>query len=114
MTRVPAPANEACRDSGVEIDTHFTIALGIFLPVFPHLDEQEEVHLALQHLLNVLLCGRAHGFDSGATFAQHNRLLAVAGDEDDMADLDAAILEIFPALGFDGEIIRELVMQLPE
>src|SRR5471032_2474185 len=93
--------------SVVEFEPDSRIALAVLGPVLAHLDEQEQMDLALQHLLELEPRAFAQALDLPAALAQHDRLLAGTLDIDDLGDLDAAVLELFPALCLDRGLIRQ-------
>jgi len=84
-----------------KLQPHLAIAFGIVAPVLAHLHEQEEVHFLLEDVANLLACGLADRADRFALMAEHDLLLAVALDVDDLLDAHRAVLLLFPFLGLD-------------
>src|SRR6478735_426879 len=77
-----------------EVQAQFAVALGIVGPVLAHLHEQEEVHGLLDDLGQFLARFHRQLPDRQSAAAHHDRLLAVALDEDRLLDADAlALLE---------------------
>src|SRR5665213_176232 len=85
--------------------------LALLGPVLAHLDEQEEVNAAAEHLFQVGAGQFADLLDGGAALAQHDGFLAVALDEDDLVDLHRAVLALLPLLGFHRGGVGQFVMQ---
>ena len=57
------------------------------------------------------LRGAADGLDRLAALAQHDALVARAADIDDLVDAGRAVLALLPALGLDGELIGDFLVQ---
>src|SRR5581483_1567746 len=75
---------------------HGAIALGILAPAFAHLDEQEQVHLGLGRLGDLLARRLPDRLDGGAAFAEHDLALALALDIDRLLDADVALAQLLP------------------
>src|ERR1700716_2946503 len=97
-----------------ELETHFTITIGIFAPVFAHLHEQEQMHGLAYNLGDLFSRIRADRPDGGAGLAKHDLALAFALDENRLLDPHRLVLALGPAVGFDGGLIRQFLMQLRE
>src|SRR5471032_1596393 len=80
-----------------EVQAHGAIPFRIVLPILAEFDMQEQVDLAPGEGGDFGLGGLAHGLDPLPAFAQHDRPLALAGDDDLLADAKASIGEILPA-----------------
>src|SRR5664279_4465982 len=96
-----------------EIQSHFTIALGIVAPVFAHLDEQEQVHRNTDNLGDLLAGVRADRLDRGSALAKHDLALAVALDENGLLDPDRLVRALGPAVGLDRRLIWQFLVELP-
>src|SRR6202140_4637879 len=65
--------------------------------------------------LRDLLTGfRTDRLDGGAALAEHDLALAFALDENRLLDADGLVLALGPAIGFDGGLIWQFLMQLAE
>src|SRR5215472_4203565 len=96
------------------VEPHRGVALAVVGPALAHLDEEEEVDAAVELLLELGAGAGADALHLAALAAEHDRLLALALDEDRLRDLDAAVLELLPSLGLDGRGVGQLVMELEE
>src|SRR3546814_8280415 len=72
-------------------------------PVLAHFHEDEQMDRLAECLFHVLLRRLAHEPYGLAALAQADRLVLIAADVDDLLDARRAVLEIFPALGLDGQ-----------
>src|SRR6267142_154092 len=97
-----------------ELKSHFTVAVGVVAPVFAHLHEQEQMHGDADDLRDLLARIRADRLDGGAALAEHDLALAFALDKNRLLDADRLVLAFGPAVGFDGGLIRQFLMQLAE
>ena len=79
---------------------------------FTHLDVEKEMHPVAEQLFELGARRLADGLDAGAALAQHDRLLAVALDVDDLIDSGAPVFEWLPRFGFDRRRIRKFLLQL--
>src|SRR5665647_3397126 len=95
-----------------ELESHLAVAVGIVAPVFAHLDEQEQMHGHAHDLGQFLARLRADRLDGGAALAEHDLALAFALDKDRLLDTDRFVLALGPAVGLDGGLIRQLLVQL--
>src|SRR5665213_2476289 len=102
------------RISGLEIQAHRFVAFAIVFPALAHLDAQEKMNPALEQFLQLGAGALADTLYLLAALADHDRLLAVAHDMDDLGNLDAAVGEFLPAFGLDGRGIGQLLVQLQE
>src|SRR4029077_4007881 len=87
-------------------------ALGVVEPVFAHLDEKEEVHLAVEHRAQFGAGTGADGLDALAALTEDDGALAGAANIDHLLDTNAAVGPLLPALGLDRRRIGQLVMEL--
>ena len=65
----------------------------------------------IDHLADLLARGHGDFLDGRALGAEHDLLLAVAHHVDGLLDADAAVGELLPGLGLDGEAVGQLLMQ---
>src|SRR3546814_18672638 len=85
--------------SRLVVEPHRAVALGVVGPLLAHLHVQEQVDLAFEQLLQLGAGGFADGADLAAALAEDDGALAVALDEDHLADAHVAIVELLPRLG---------------
>ena len=55
---------------------------------------------------------RSHGFYQLTAFSQHDAFVGISRDLDHLIDLHAPVGPLLPGLGFNGEMIRQLLMEL--
>ena len=67
--------------------------------------------VAAEERLELGAGGLADGLDRRALGPEGDALVAVAGDVDDLVDLHRAVLALLPALGLDGELVGELLVE---
>ena len=72
------------------------------------------MHRHAHDLRNFLARLRADRLDGGAALAEHDLALAFALDKDRLLDADRFILALGPAVGLNGRLIRQFLMQLAE
>src|SRR5690606_24733788 len=94
------------------VQPHFLVDFAAFGPALVHFDVQEQVHRHAEHLGQFFACRLADRLDPRASLTEHDRLLAVAADDDLLVDLDAAVLAGLVALGTYRAIVRQLVVEL--
>src|SRR5436309_8537302 len=94
-----------------EFEPHPAVAVGIVSPVLAHLDEQEQMDRRRDHLGDLAPRIGADRLDGLAALAEHDFALAFTLDIDRLLDADRAILELFPLIGLDRRLIRQLLMQ---
>src|SRR5215471_9078445 len=94
-----------------ELEAHVTVAVGIVTPVFAHLDEQEQVHRSTHDVSDLLARIRADRLDGRPALAEHDLALAFALDKDGLLDANGMILALGPAVGFDGGLVGQLLVQ---
>ena len=70
------------------------------------------MHLAAEALADRFAGGLADFLELGAAFAEHDRLLAVAFDQDLLVDDGRSVLAVFPFLGLDRARIGEFGVEL--
>src|SRR5450631_2127944 len=97
-----------------EFKTHFTVAVGVVAPVFAHLHEQEQVHWYADDLGDFFPRVSADRLDGSAALAEHDLALAFALDKNRLLDADGFVLALGPAVGLDGGLIRQFLVQLAE
>ncbi len=95
-----------------KLQTHFAIALGIIAPAVAHLHEQEQVHRLTDDLGDLLARIGADRLDGRPALAEHDLALAFTLDENRLLDANGLVLALGPAVGFDGGLIRQFLMQL--
>src|SRR5690606_23291560 len=98
-TRSPSPRSAS---SLHPVQAHFLEHLAAFGPVLVDLHMQEQVYRHAELLAQLLARRFADLADACAALAQHDAFLAVAGDHDLLADLDAAVLPVGVAFGPHG------------
>ena len=64
-----------------------------------------------EELFQLLPRGLADRLDGFALVAQHDALVAVAGDIDHLVDPGRAILALFPVLGFHRHLVGQFLVQ---
>src|SRR5690606_1850335 len=97
-----------------EFETHFAVAFWIIGPLFADFDEEEEVDRHLVHFHEFAAGFRADGLDGLTASAEHDLLVAVAGDIDHLIDLVGAVLLDLETLGFDRGVVGDLVVDAQE
>src|SRR5690606_11267729 len=95
------------------VQADLLVDFAAFGPVFLHLHVEEEVHRHAEHFAQLLARGFADGLDPRAPLAEHDRLLAVAADDDLLVDLYAAVLADLIAFGPHRAIVRQFFVELP-
>src|SRR6202043_3507556 len=83
-------------------------------PILAHLDEQEEVDAAVEHLFKLGAGAGADRLDAPPALAEDDRPLARPLNIDHLLDAGAAVAALLPAFGLDRRGIRQLVMELQE
>src|ERR1700749_5056597 len=91
--------------------SHFAVTVGVIAPVFAHFYKQEKVHRVAHDFRQFLARVRADRLDRGAALAEHDLALALALDKNRLLDADRLVLALGPAIGLDGRLIRQLLMQ---
>src|SRR3954468_8256397 len=94
------------------VQPDLAVEAAILLPFRVDLDVEEEMNLAAEQLRQLGPRRLADRADARAALAEHDRLLAVAADEDLLVDGDRAVLALLIFLGLDRALIRELGVEL--
>src|SRR5437879_8631275 len=97
-----------------ELKSHFTVTVGVVAPVFAHLHEQKQMHGHAHDLGDFLARFGADRLDGGAALAEHDLALAFPLDKNRLLDTNRFILALGPAVGLDGGLIRQFLVQLAE
>src|SRR5260370_25580438 len=105
-------ASSRCRLFLRELESHFSVAVGIVAPVFAHLHEQEQVHGHPHDLGDFLARFGADRLDGGAALAEHDLALAFALDKNRLLDADGFVLALGPAIVLNGGLILQFLVQL--
>src|SRR5579884_3266492 len=88
------------------------VKIAILVPARIDLDVQEEMDLAAEQPGELLACAAADLLQPRTALAQHDRPLAVAGNEDLLMDRYRAVATFVVALALDAAGIGQLFMQL--
>src|SRR3982074_1686173 len=70
------------------------------------------MHGNADNLRDLLARIRTDRLDGGAALAEHDLALALALDKDRLLDPNRLVLALGPAIGLDGGLVRQLLMQL--
>src|SRR6476660_7942465 len=97
-----------------EFQSHFTVTVGIVAPVLAHFHEQEQVHGHTEDVSDFLACLRADRLDGGASLAEHDLALAFPLDKNRLLDANGFVLALGPAIGLNGGLIGQFLVQLAE
>src|SRR6476619_6470869 len=73
-----------------KLQSHRAVAFRIVAPAFPHFDEQEQVHLSLGNLGDLLTGRLPDRLDRLSRLAEHNLALALTLNVDRLLDSDVA------------------------
>src|SRR5271165_5162968 len=107
----PRPARSPRALSLRELKPHRPVARGIVEPVLAHLHMQEEVHHAAVDRSDVLAGGRADRLDRAPALADDDLAVALARHEHRLLDPRRAVRQVLPAVGLDGGLIGQFVVQ---
>src|SRR5947207_5407280 len=91
--------------------SHGAQALGILGPILANLDEQEQMHAALERLFEIEPRRLAEQLDGLAALAEDDLALAFTLDIDHLIDTDRSILALLPIFGLDRRSIGQFLMQ---